>query len=279
MKLNQIFILLILLFIPVLTDGNTESDNNFSKIDTYNNINPLSLRSLFIKQFRGDVFISNATGFIVEDNNKKYLITNWHVLSGRDPITNKVVSKTIVTPDRINIYHHGDKLGTWKIKQEKLYNKSNKRLWLEHKQGSKVDLVALPLKNLKGIKTYSFNLNLADTDVIPEVAMTVSIIGFPFGLSAPGLFPIWKTGHIASEPMIDYWGKPLFLIDATTRGGMSGSPVVLRISGRHKTRGGKTIIASSGIKTLFMGVYSGRIAVAEIGKVWRPYLIKEIINQ
>ena len=121
------------------------------------------------------------------------------------------------------------------------------------------------------------NKSLADANVVPQVAMPVSIIGFPLGLTGPGVFPIWKTGHIASEPALDYKAEPLFLIDATTRGGMSGSPVVFRATGGYKQKTGEYII-SSGPVTLFLGIYSGRLHKAsEIGRVWRPRLIKEIL--
>jgi hypothetical protein len=116
--------------------------------------------------------------------------------------------------------------------------------------------------------------------MIPVVAMPVSIIGFPLGLTGPGVFPIWKTGHIASDPDLDYGGTPSFLIDATTRGGMSGSPVVLRLTGGFEMRKGGFILAGSGISTLFLGVYSGRLNdQSEIGKVWKPQLVSEILAQ
>ena len=127
---------------------------------------------------------------------------------------------------------------------------------------------------------YPLDLSMADVDIVPEVAMPVSIIGFPLGLTSGGYFPIWKTGHIASEPNIDYNGEPLFLIDSTTRSGMSGSPVVLRMSGGFKTKNGKTVLSMGGYRTLFLGIYSGRLNEdSEIGCVWRPYLITEILEQ
>jgi hypothetical protein len=107
--------------------------------------------------------------------------------------------------------------------------------------------------------------------------MPVSIIGFPFGLSTAGAWPIWKTGHIASDPDLDYDDRPAFLIDATTRAGMSGSPVVLRSYGGYASSKAHMVIGG-GPGTRFLGVYSGRIHnQAEIGRVWRPSSIKEIL--
>lgn len=77
---------------------------------------------------------------------------------------------------------------------------------------------------------------------------------------------------------MDYDGKPTFLIDATTRGGMSGSPVVLRLTGGYPTRNGGMVLAG-GMATKFLGVYAGRIHDdVEIGYVWRPGLVIEILE-
>lgn len=243
-------------------------------------IDPLSVRSLYLILAKGEKVLGTATGFVVEKNKKYYLITNWHVLSGRHPQTNQPIDPNGKIPDRVHVVHHAKKLGTWvtKIKPEMLYDKKGERTWLEHKNGKAIDIVALPLKNLtKNVQIYSLDLSLADADVVPQVAMRVSIIGFPLGLTSAGIFPIWKTGHIASDPDLDYKSEPLFLIDATTRGGMSGSPVVLRVTGGYKTRNGNTVYASGSV-TLLLGIYSGRLpGDSEIGRVWRPRLIKEIL--
>ena len=257
---------------------NSVVDSNIVEQKTIT-IDPLSCRSLYLILRNDQHILGTATGFIVKKDNINYLITNWHVLSGRHPETNKILySKGI--PKQLLIWHHGKKLGTWHLKSENLYNGSGEKRWKEHKLGSKVDIVALPLEEIDNdIELYPLDLSLANTDMLPEVAMPVSIIGFPLGFSGAGRFPIWKTGHIASEPNLDYNGKPLFLIDATTRGGMSGSPVVLRLSGGFKTKDGGTIISQTGYTTLFIGVYSGRLPRdSEIGKVWRPRLISEIVK-
>lgn len=242
-------------------------------------IDPLSGQSLYLILISSsNTELGMATGFVVEENKSYYLVTNWHVLSGRHPTTNELICNSI--PDSVLIWQHGKQLGSWILKKEKLYDKSGKKRWKEHPSGKSVDLVALPLEAISDdIQIYPFDLSLANTDLIPEIAMPVSIIGFPLGFSGPGRFPIWKTGHIASEPDLDYNNEPLFLIDATTRGGMSGSPVILRLTGGYKTKSGGTIMSSSRKATLFLGIYSGRLpGDTEIGRVWRPYLIKEILR-
>lgn len=243
------------------------------------NIDPLSCNSLYLTIKNNEDMLGMATGFIVEKENVNYLVTNWHVLSGRHPETNKILNPKGLVPLEVLIWHHSKNLGTWILKAEKLYTDSGEKRWKEHKLGRKIDIVALPLENLPNdIQLYPFNLSLANTDIRVEIATPVSIIGFPLGLSAGGKFPIWKTGHIASEPDINYNGEPIFLIDATTRGGMSGSPVIFRSRGQYKDIKGNTII-SAGTTTRFLGIYSGRLPRdSEIGRIWKSYLIEEILK-
>jgi len=58
--------------------------------------------------------------------------------------------------------------------------------------------------------------------------MEVIIVGFPGGLVAQGIWPIWKRGTLAAKPMIARVDLlPVYLIGAVTREEMSGSPVYL----------------------------------------------------
>jgi hypothetical protein len=243
-------------------------------------IDPLSTRSLRIQTSVGTKPLTSATGFIVEKGPEKFLITNWHILSGRDPDTGAPESPTAGIPDAVHIVHHvKGQLGAWVALSEPLHENGSPR-WREHPQGANVDVVALPLRNIPGhIEIYALDLSLADVDVQPQPTMPVAIIGFPFGITAGGAWPIWKTGHIATDPDIDYqFGRPAFLIDATTRSGMSGSPVVIRVSGGYTDSKGNTVLGA-GVRTKFLGIYSGRIhGEAEIGRVWRSSVLQEIIK-
>lgn len=245
-------------------------------------IDPLSACSLWVELATKGHSLGTATGFIVKETEKPYLITNWHVVAGQNPDTDQLLSSTGALPDTIRIRHHSARrLGSWTLRDEALYDADGNPRWVEHPQGRMIDVVALPLEAVDDqVALYPFDLSLADTDMVPRPAMPVSIIGYPFGLATGGAWPIWKTGHIASDPDLDYDDRPAFLIDATTREGMSGSPVVLRLSGGYKTRDGRAILAGAEFQTLFLGVYSGRIrGEAEIGRVWRPRVVREILTR
>ena len=243
-------------------------------------ISDLSAQSVFLKQTADGHDLGTATGFIVEHNSRPYLITNWHVLTGKNPDTNDLINYDYC-PDEIVILHHvRNRLGTWIQQIEPLEDLAGNPRWIEHPRGSQVDVVALPLQIIpevdNAIQLYPFDLSLAHTDLKIEPAMTVSIIGYPFGLHSDR-WPIWKTGHIATDPDLNFEGKPAFLIDATTRPGMSGSPVVVRMWGAYLDNAGNYNIGCGA--TRFLGVYSGTIyETSEIGRVWRPQVIDEILN-
>lgn len=243
-------------------------------------IDPLSVTSLYLKIQVNGQLLSTATGFVVVHQDKPFLITNWHVFSGRHPDTGAPMSKTAGIPDEVRIAHHyKDELGRWTFHGERLQNADGSPRWIAHPRGPEIDVAALELQNLKSTtQIYPFDLALEHTDVMTFPGMEVFVIGFPFGLRPNVFFPIWKTGHIASDPDLPYGDKPAFLIDATTRSGMSGSPVVVRVSGGFTNSSNLFVIAGRP-ETRFLGVYSGRIHEhAEIGCVWRPTVISELLT-
>jgi len=243
-------------------------------------IDPLSGHSLIIETYFNNEKLCQATGFVIIQNKKHFLITNFHVIAGRDPQTQQPIHKSGGVPNFVNVLHHyTNNLGYWHFSTYPLLDNEQNPLWLEHPTLKGIDIVALPLEITDpNIQVFPFNLDLANTDLIPVPAMPVAIIGFPLGISAGGAWPIWKTGHIATDPDLNYDNRPSFLIDATTRGGMSGSPVVIRLNGGFNTRSGNMILAG-GFTTKFLGVYSGRINDhAELGRVWRPSLINDIVG-
>jgi len=229
---------------------------------------------------RGATGGSTGTGFVVHHKGMHYLITNWHVVSGRHPETDQPIDNVtgLADPDLIHIWHHDvSQLGRWLLKAEQLRDPSTGvPRWLEHPSGRAVDVVALALPDYPDVKFYVLDLTLASTDVAISPSEPVSIIGFPFGLSVDGKFPIWKTGHVASDLDLNFSGKPAFLIDATTTSGMSGSPVMARRIGAY--RSSQAALNVGGEANRLLGVYSGRIrAESDLGIVWKPDVLDAIL--
>lgn len=146
-----------------------------------------------------------------------------------------------------------------------------------------MDVVALditPNPNDNRFDFFPLDLTLRDTNLVLSPAEPVSIVGFPFGVSQAGRLAIWKTGHIASDLDIDYSNRPIFLVDVTTKSGMSGSPVIARRMGTFRTSTGTSL---GGSATKFLGIYSGRVPDndggqdSNIGMVWKARVLDEIL--
>src|SRR4051812_46876928 len=93
-----------------------------------------SVRSLLLILQANGKPLSTATGFLVSQDGRNYLVTNWHVVSGRHPETGQPLSSTTgAVPDTVLIAHNtAGKLGTWHPIVESLYDKNGRPLWREH---------------------------------------------------------------------------------------------------------------------------------------------------
>lgn len=145
-------------------------------------------------------------------------------------------------------------------------------------QESAWTVVLLPLTKTDDCDLYPVDLNLRSTPIRIQPAAAVSVVGFPFGHASYLGLAIWKAGTIASEPDLDYDNSPQFLVDATGRPGMSGSPVYARrVGGYLDEQGNYEMIV--GVSDKFLGVYAGTIdQLSEVGRVWKTSALMEIYD-
>jgi hypothetical protein len=263
-----------------------------------------------------------GTGFIYEHLGVYYLITNGHCVTGVNPETRTRISRHAGYPTAIKagvrirdsvyierkLIEHSQtdplltNINTYQLiydslKSEKLtfelYEDEFhiKPTWFIHpKHGYLVDVVAIPIFGNEAIPAHLhlFPLNAFPFECEPEVSDDVFVLGYPFGITDPLEYPIWKKGSIATEPSIAFKGLPRMLIDTATRSGMSGSPVIIKRTGIHPTLEDPERF---GTAAGFVGVYSGRYGVekenlnkdslekedVQLGIVWRKEVIEEII--
>lgn len=246
-------------------------------------IDPLSATSLRVIPKFNELDLASATAFTVEWNQTPYIITNWHVVAGRNADTEECLDKKHASiPNLLTVrFHAKGNLGCWISFDIPLSYTNEVNTWREHPLGRAIDVVAIPIppEVASRVSLFPLDLALAAVDILAKPAMPVSVIGYPLGLSAGESWPIWKTGHIASDPELDFEpGRPAFLIDATTRSGMSGSPVVLRLDHYSQSNGCSQALVG-GFATKFMGIYAGRVhEESEIGRVWRPFVLQELLQ-
>jgi hypothetical protein len=246
-------------------------------------IDEFSVTSVPILMTSGENLQSHGSAFFYKRNADIYLITNWHNLSGRNPITGAPLSNTGALPHTAAIPFHLEQLGTWSNPYNfPLFSDTGEILWKQHPQhGQNVDIAMLKITVPPNCKVYPINeIASADTMRI-EVGMDVFVLGFPMRFFT-GIFPIWKRATLATEYDFAVEGLPKFLIDTATQKGMSGSPVILRQRGGYSDVNGNMMMGMSSA-TKFLGISSGRyegddLAAVQLGIVWRKEIIDEIID-
>jgi hypothetical protein len=255
-------------------------------------ISPLSVRSVYIRARLGGETLGTGTGFIVEHNNRQYLITNYHIASGRNPITGQPRSKTGAIPTYLHVdipqQPDGPPDTVWHTITVPVLDISDNghaetARWLEHPtHGRDVDVVAVSLGAVAAVpKEFTYDLDDAQRQLKVGPASEVNIIGFPFGLhgSPFGGLGIWIHGFVASEPDIDFRGLPIFLVDARTREGQSGAPVIAYSDGRISLFANGAVESGTGREVVnLLGVYSGRInEESDLGIVWKVHVVCDIL--
>jgi hypothetical protein len=239
-----------------------------------------------------------ATGFTYRTAAGLFLITNWHVVTGRHPDTRDVLDRANASiPDAIavDVPYSGQKTENrpaiwWEASTINLYADARRgqALWLEHPiHGSKVDVVAIPFKadgeHVAVLPANDPSLELRPLALLPSLG--VYVIGFPLGLTGGASLPIWKRATIANEPEFPLDGMPKLYIDTATKRGMSGAPVFVNAFGMVRELADDGTIQSEFGETTgrrLVGVYASRIHAgsdfeAQLGIVWKAETIEEIV--
>lgn len=250
-------------------------------------------KSLYIEMYFDETLLSSGTAILVANNRDSHcaLITNRHNVTGRNQDTDECLNNNAAIPNYIVIHFHKnvenfEEVGQgWKEVRLPLYREDGEPYWIEHPLlGAKADIVALNLSWGSDIikLPYYLETDLDNINLAIGPAETVSVIGFPFGLSSYGKLPIWATGFMAQELCFISPENPVFLIDCRTRQGQSGSAVIAyRPSGYRHYQDGKIVATVSANKAWeFLGIYSGRVnSESDLGKVWHVSAIRELLNE
>ncbi len=243
------------------------------------NLDEFTVTASPLEMFFDDTSLSMGTCFFWEAGGKRYLVTNWHNVSGKNPLTGKHLSPTAAEPNRVyfDLWRNQNlnDRGWGQIDLED----GQGPIWLEHPKHRKaVDVVCVELP--PDIAPHVFPINTRpQSNFVTRVADDVFILGYPLGLGVERL-ALWKRATIASEIDIDVDGLPKFLVDTASAKGMSGSPVIRRASSGHTDDGNYSI--GVGYASRFVGIYSGRLTTgsnldAQLGIIWRATVIDEII--
>src|SRR5258708_173455 len=239
----------------------------------------LSLSSCYIDLKGVGEAKRHATGFFWRNGQNIYLVTNWHVMTGKNIFTGKFMNHGWCA-DSLVVHFVTDEVPTLPITptpgipnkqfsireiELPLHKDYNTPLWIQHQNIFEwnIDIAIVPLAaealdngtKIVCVNDYKFEqlFHFAGSDVL--------VIGHPLSSDSgnyPLTFPIWKRGSIASEPLVPWNMRPALLVDVRTSEGMSGSPVIRRAYG-PTIMADLTIADRNVVCSEFMGVYSGRL--------------------
>ena len=243
-------------------------------------IDSFSLCTVPLELLANGTSMGSATGFVWKLGEQNYLITNWHVVTGRNAQTGKL--ELPARPDAFKALFNSRVGEFGKTECDiKIRDEDGKPRWLVHPNGGRIDVAVLPLP-LPGV---SASINLCPINAYTSkplrirIGMEVFILGYPFG-SGPPAYPVWKRGTIASEPDLVRMTTGYYLVDTASRPGMSGSPVILQSWTNDFVEGSMRAFTDTPATNL-VGIYSGRLAAgtdeAQIGIVWHESYIEEIV--
>jgi hypothetical protein len=264
----------------------------------------LSLSTTPVYLLRGGRVLSQGTGFYFArpegpGAHMLFLVTNYHVVTGLPP-----GDHAPALGDSIEFYFHQSEaqLSDLRTVRLPLFARDGQRTWLTSRSTPEADLALIPVPApmYRGCPAHCIT---AESHVQSKLRVVptsnVTLIGYPYGYyDRANSLPVWKTGSVASEPAIDFDGKPLILIDISAFPGMSGSPAFAVANGTYAGEDGNTYMGSP---RRFLGIYASMqmrrerryleelpnasrlgITTAEslqLGHVWKARLITELIDE
>ena len=208
---------------------------------------------------QGTGFFFASTG---ADGNPEtvFLVTNYHVVTGHAP-----TQSGNPQGDRVQFLFHEDRTNLAKVRRIEipLYDIHGKPRWVSSGVFADADVVLLPLpaESYARIQPYVFTEAHTRGDIKLRPTSGAALVGYPYGLSDTAHdLPVWKTGHIATEPAVDFDDRPVFLVDVSAFPGMSGSPVLAVANGIYETEDGPW---RTGRVLKLLGIFSAMPVVRE----------------
>jgi hypothetical protein len=172
-------------------------------------IDSYSLTTVPLEQLANGNTLATATGFIWRRREQDYLITNWHVVTGRDASTGAPMGPA--RPDTLRAYFNTRNMNFGKVVRnipirgpdfnplwyiEPIRRRANDNGAPFGPKGCDVVAIPLALGSDTNIGLYPINIVKSGSDLAVRIGMDVFILGYPFGYQLPG-FPVWKRGSIA----------------------------------------------------------------------------------
>ncbi|MFJ5338830.1 hypothetical protein ACIPSD_06905 [Pectobacterium sp. CHL-2024] len=259
--------------------------------------------------------LSTGSGVFYKKDDKYYVITAWHNVTGRHTETlNFLDKKHSAVPNNITLAFKMHVFGGFTNMSVAipLYDENHALFYVHPDNWPRVDVVAIPFdpfavhttpcymgdnkepllislgdgtgeSPIRAIQDYLAPRNLTEKWMeAVDVTEEVFIPSYPHNITDDYYNPVWKRATIASDPKIEWNRERKFLIDSASSSGMSGASVFY-----YNTQGQINIRGSSYNlhypAAIHAGIYVGRIGVTDkadpqVGTVWHASVVDEIID-
>lgn len=169
-----------------------------------------------------------GTGFLYRAaDGQIWLVTNWHVLTGRRPDEPGVLlGDAPQSPREICFGLKEIDSAMHRVHRFPLYD-NGRPLWRQHPLGPQFDIAALPVTIGDEFEVSTIQQAAASQMGAIEPGFDLVVIGYPFPAGQDIPYALWKRAMLASEPSVQMFGNSQMLIDTAGTPGMSGSPVFI----------------------------------------------------
>lgn len=247
--------------------------------------------------------VSQGTGFVYsfmtgEKSGYTCLVTNIHVLTGHDPLSEL---DPIGTHVEFYLHHNNQRPAEVREVNWPLFFEDGEPIWLRSNRYPEADVAFIPIPSAvfgKDSEIFCVSSNWAKSNLRLRPGNPVTAVGYPHSYyDQSNQLPIYKTGALASEPDFHFDGKPVILVDLNAFPGMSGSPVfAIKYGGYEKEEGGWMV---GGVRK-FIGIFASTAMLEEelpverldvenksiiqlrtslnLGHVWKAHILEDIIT-
>jgi hypothetical protein len=232
-----------------------------------------------------------ATGFLYAGpHGTRWLVTNWHVVTGRRPDDPGMLLRGKPTSPISLRFSVEDPGGTDRQHVELALYDADGPTWIECDREQGVDLALIQLKDAPRFRLPLSQSFAPNSSMTLEPGLEVVMVGHPFELGTHAASAIWKGAMVASG-RDSAEGRPWILVDAPGVPGMSGAPVYYRtiasarIGGEHHRSGQHGAgQAKDRVKLELVGVYAGAagekaLEELRLGRVFPIHLVEETLRR
>jgi hypothetical protein len=258
----------------------------------------LATTPIEVLDLEGNVFC-HGTGFAYRRDGAAYLVTAWHVVSGRNFFDGKLNPKGLI-PNRLRIFipsftQTGEILKISSNSFELMLSEKAIKTLAKPPQpfGFPVDVAVAKMSILatksgsftsKGLDEFSWGIEERTRSPIQSmVGANIFVLGYPLSTYEELKTPIWKQGSLASEPSLSVSPQGAFLVDVNSTQGMSGGPIVRRVNtftADNKDAG----CIEEFYDEMVIGIYSGRVLSKKetsfvLGYGWPIDFVHKVIDE